>query len=80
MINDIEVSGAVNTWKYVDDTAISEIVPRGKPNTIQAAVDELAAQSAGQRFRLNESKCKELCIGFSGENRNIFDWAGSYKW
>jgi len=72
MISDIDVSG-VNTWKYVDDTVISEIVPRGKPSTIQAVVDELAAQSAGQRFRLNESKCKELCIVFSGEKRNIFE-------
>ena len=45
MINDIELY-RVNTWKYVDKTTISEIVPRGKQSTIKVAVaDELAAHS-----------------------------------
>ncbi|KXJ11331.1 hypothetical protein AC249_AIPGENE23167 [Exaiptasia diaphana] len=52
MINDINVPG-VGTGKYVDDTTISEIIPRGKPSNVQAVVDELATQSAQHHFRLS---------------------------
>ena len=30
MINDIKVNGGAMLWKYVDDTTISEIIPRGQ--------------------------------------------------
>ena len=37
MINDLKVPN-VNTWKYVDDTTIAELVPRGARGNIQSAV------------------------------------------
>ena len=60
MINDIKVNGGAMLWKYVDDTKISEIIPRGQLGGIQAVVDDLSSQSQRERFKLNEAKCKEL--------------------
>ena len=40
MINDIKVNGGAMLWKYVDDTTISEIIPRGQLVGIQAVVDD----------------------------------------
>ena len=37
MINDLRVSG-FHSSKYVDDTTVAEIVPRGEPSDIQSAV------------------------------------------
>ena len=37
MINDIKVNGGAMLWKYVDDTTISEIIPRGQLGGIQAS-------------------------------------------
>ena len=41
MINDLRIPG-VPTWKYVDDTTIAEIVPRGKDSHAQYAVNYVA--------------------------------------
>ena len=38
MINDLRVSN-VRMWKYVDDTTIAEIAPKGGRSNIQSAVD-----------------------------------------
>lgn len=38
MINDLRV-GNVCMWKYVDDTTIAEIAPKGGRSNIQSAVD-----------------------------------------
>ena len=38
MIDDLRVSN-VHTWKYVDDTTVAEIVPRGLQGGIQGAAD-----------------------------------------
>ena len=46
MINDIKVKGGAMLWKYVDDTTISEIIPRGQLGGIQAVVDDLLSQWA----------------------------------
>ena len=67
MINDLNVPD-VDLWKYVDDTTISECVPRDQPSSIQSAVDYLARCAAEEKFQLNESKCKELRISFSRGN------------
>ncbi|EDO42661.1 predicted protein [Nematostella vectensis] len=64
MINDLDIADT-ELWKYVDDTTISETVPKSKVSTIQAAVDSLASSSASNKFQLNESKCKEMRISFS---------------
>ena len=37
-INDLRVSN-VRMWKYVDDTTIAEIAPKGGRSNIQSAVD-----------------------------------------
>ena len=38
MINDLRV-GNVCMWKFVDDTTIAEIAPKGGRSNIQSAVD-----------------------------------------
>ena len=65
MINDINVNG-VNLWKYVDDTSMAETVHMDQPSGIQIVVDELVRQAETDKFQLNETKCKELLISFSG--------------
>ena len=64
MINDINVNG-VNLWRYVDDTSMAETVHKGQPIGIQVSVDELVRKAETDKFQLNETKCKELQIGFS---------------
>lgn len=41
MINDLGIPG-VPTWKYADDTTITEIVPKGKDSHAQHAVNYVA--------------------------------------
>ena len=43
MIDDLRVSN-VHTWKYVDDTTVAEIVPRGLQGDIQGAADIVQVQ------------------------------------
>ena len=64
MINDLDVPG-VRLWKYVDDITLSEDVPKNQPSQVQATVDDLCNKSKLDEFQLNETKCKELSIGFS---------------
>ena len=59
MINDLRIPG-VPTWKYVDDTTIAEIVPRGKDSHVQHAVNYVAEWSSCNLMQLNAAKCKEL--------------------
>ena len=73
MINDIKVNGGAMLWKYVDDTTISEIIPRGQLGGIQAVVDDLSSQSQRERFKLNEAKCKELRISFAKNSQDNLD-------
>ena len=63
MINDLRIPG-VPTWKYVDDTTIAEIVPRGKDSHAQHAVNYVAEWSSCNLMQLNAAKCKELVIDF----------------
>ena len=73
MINDIKVNGGAMLWKYVDDTTISEIIPRGQLGGIQAVVDDLSSQSQRERFKLNEAKCKELRISYAKNSQDNLD-------
>ena len=59
MINDLSKNRR-DLWKYVDDTTITEIVPKDKTSDIQQFVDILANQVALDKFQLNEDNCKEL--------------------
>ena len=63
MINDLRIPG-VPTWKYVDDTTIADIVPRGKDSHAQHAVNYVAEWSSYNLMQLNAAKCKELVIDF----------------
>ena len=63
MINDLRIPG-VPTWKYVDDTTIAEIAPRGKDSHVQHAVHYVAEWSSCNLMQLNAAKCKELVIDF----------------
>ena len=66
MINDLSVSlDNFNLWKYVDDTTVSETVPKGKISHAQSAVDQVQSWSEENLFQLNCAKTKELLISFS---------------
>ena len=51
-------------WKYVDDTTLSEKVPKGQQSRTQEAVDHVCNWSAENFFQLNLEKTKELTISF----------------
>ena len=70
MINDLDVPG-VRLWKYVYDITMSEDVPKNQPSQVQAAVDDVCNKSKLDKFQLNETKCKELRIGFSKAERKV---------
>jgi hypothetical protein len=59
MINDLRPTTAQN-WKYIDDTTISETIPRNGSSNIQHAANEVQSWSVANRLQLNRSKCKEL--------------------
>ena len=69
MINDLNVSGVDDLWKYVDDTTMSESVSRNDSSLIQNYVDEFARKSIADGLQLRETKCKELRISFSRPNK-----------
>ena len=60
MINDLlPPSELFGMWKYVDDTTLSEKVPRGQQSIAQEAVDHVCNWSAENFFQLNLEKTKE---------------------
>ena len=69
MINDLNTPA--DMWKYVDDTSCSAIVTKGSVSEFQKAVDDLSRQASIDGFQLNETKCKELRIGFSKNNHEF---------
>lgn len=64
MINDLKLPG-FDLWKYIDDTTISEVVPKYCSSTIQRAATDVEDWSADNKFQLNVSKCKELTFQFT---------------
>ena len=52
-------------WKYVDDTAMAELVGKGGVSNIQLAVSDLEAKSNQIKFKLNEREGKEFRISFT---------------
>ena len=71
MINDLNIPNVL-TWKYVDDTTVVEIVPRGASSEIQKAADKVVDWSKDQRMLLNEDKCKEIRMDFE-KNKHSLD-------
>ena len=63
MINDLRPSGS-DVWKYVDDTTLAEVVPRGGQSGMQVAVNAVEQWSRIKKLQLNADKCKELVIAF----------------
>ena len=73
MINELDVPGT-DLWKYVDFFAnISATIRENQASHIQAAVDILASRATVDRFRLNETRCKELLVNFNVKNPTSFD-------
>ena len=69
-INDLKVDSL--TWKYMDDTTVAEIVPRGEVGNAQRAVSMVADWSLTNNMQLNADKCKELIIDFK---KNTHDFS-----
>ena len=59
MINDLKFQD-VSSWKFVDDTTISEIVQKAGNSHVQNAVTHVKNFSAENRLQLNAKKCKDL--------------------
>ena len=70
MINDLQVPKFAS-WKYVDDTTIAEVVPKGKQSHAQHAVNLVENWSVANHMHLNADKCKELLIDFK-INKHVF--------
>ena len=70
MINDLVVDAL--TWKYVDDTAIAQTIPRGLTGDVQSAVSAVEAWSIENRMELNAEKCREMRIDFKKGTFTIF--------
>jgi len=67
MINDLKLpSESFLTWKFADDTTISEIVPSSKQSHLQDAVDYINNWSQENGLQLNPTKCKEVVTCFKG--------------
>ena len=58
-------------WKYVDDTTLSEKVPKGQQSRAQEAVDHVSNWSVENLFQLNLEKTKELTISFRRSPENF---------
>ena len=72
MINELDVP-ANDLWKYVDDKTISETISKNQDSHIQAASTPWSTRASLEKFQLNETKCKELCINFSTKNTTSFN-------
>ena len=71
MTNDLKINDS-NIWKFVDDTTLDEIVGKNEESKVQTLLDDLTRQIPESQFKLNETKCKELQIGFC-KPRAMFD-------
>ena len=70
MINDLRVNNS-NIWKFVDDTTLEEIVRKNGTSNVQTRIDDFATQISDDKFKLNETKCKEMRIGFCKPKANF---------
>ena len=64
MINDLASRDAL-LWKYVDDTTVSEVVPKEQASNVHKIVDRVEDWSRVNKFQLNSDKCEELRISFA---------------
>ena len=75
MINDLDVN-TPHLRKFVNDTTVSEVVPKGITNEAQSIVNQVIEWSHVNRVELNPDKCKELRISFA---RNPVDRTSKYR-
>ena len=71
MISDLKLAD-ITHWKYIDDTTVSEIIPRNGISQIQSEANELERWNTQNKFQLNVQKCNELLFQFH-RNRMPFD-------
>ena len=64
MINDLDVN-TPHLWKFVDDTTVSEVAPKGNTSKAQSIVNQVIEWSHVNRVQLNPDKCKELRISLA---------------
>jgi hypothetical protein len=63
MIDDLNLTDCL-VCKYVDDTTLSEVVPRSWPTTrMQEHIDELTHWSTENKMLINSKKTKEMLFG-----------------
>ena len=70
MINDLRVN-ITGTWKFVDDTTVSEVVSKGSCSQVQRAVTSFENWSVENKLQLNPEKKKELRIDFKRKKQEF---------
>ena len=60
MINDFSVPSIFNMWKYVDDTAVSETIPKDQKKRAQDLVNLIDDWSKKNLFEVNCDKTRNL--------------------
>ena len=70
MMNDLRLP-QVQTWKYVDDTTVAEIVPRNALGDAQTAVKVVEDWSKAQKMQLNADKCKVMVIDYKRQKHHF---------
>ena len=64
IIKDLDVK-TPHLWKFVDDTTVSEVVPKGNTSKAPSIVNQVIEWTYVNRVQLNRDKCKELRISFA---------------
>lgn len=63
-IQDMPVFQNLFTHKYIDDTTISQSVPKGKADELQSALSTINNWSISNHMKINIKKTKEMLIDF----------------
>ena len=63
MTNDLKLTD-ITHWKYIDNTTVSEIIPRNGIIQIQSGANELERWNTQNKFQLNAQTCNELLFQF----------------
>ena len=76
MINDLVVDAL--TWKYVDDTTITQTIPRGLTSDVQSVVSAVEAWSIESSMELNAGKYKEMRSDLKRNTHNFSIYLSIY--
>ena len=69
LINDLRPA-SINRWKNIDDTTVSQIIPKNSWGYLQLMTNDVLNWSININLHLNEHKCKELLI-YLGKSTNF---------